>query len=74
MNGTIAYRMGGKLLGKVHAKTGTLSGVSTLSGYVLTAKNHRVTFSIMLNDLKRSDRYNARRFQDKVVGVFYRYL
>ncbi|QIW10263.1 D-alanyl-D-alanine carboxypeptidase/D-alanyl-D-alanine-endopeptidase [Francisella sp. LA112445] len=74
MNGTIAYRMGGKLLGKVHAKTGTLSGVSTLSGYVLTAKNHRITFSIMLNDLKRSDRYNARRFQDKVVGVFYRYL
>ena len=74
MNGAIAYRMGGKLLGKVHAKTGTLSGVSTLSGYVLTAKNHRVTFSIMLNDLKRSDRYNARRFQDKVVGVFYRYL
>ncbi|MED7788427.1 D-alanyl-D-alanine carboxypeptidase/D-alanyl-D-alanine-endopeptidase [Francisella sp. 19X1-34] len=74
MSGTIAYRMGGKLLGKVHAKTGTLSGVSILSGYVLTAKNHRITFSIMLNDLKRSDRYNARRFQDKVVGVFYRYL
>ncbi|BCD90412.1 D-alanyl-D-alanine carboxypeptidase [Francisella halioticida] len=74
MNGTIAYRMGGKLLGRVHAKTGTLSGVSTLSGYLLTAKNHRITFSIMLNDLKRSDRYNACRFQDKVVGVFYRYL
>lgn len=74
MNGTIAYRMGGKLLGKVHAKTGTLSGVSTLSGYVLTAKDHRISFSIMLNDLKRSQRYNARRFQDKVVDVFYRYL
>ncbi|AIT10249.1 D-Ala-D-Ala carboxypeptidase [Candidatus Francisella endociliophora] len=74
MSGTIAYRMGGKLLGKVHAKTGTLSGVSTLSGYVLTAKDHRVSFSIMLNDLNRSQRYNARRFQDKVVDVFYRYL
>lgn len=74
MNGTIAYRMGGKLLGKVHAKTGTLAGVSTLSGYVLTAKNHRISFSIMLNDLKASQRYNARRFQDKVVNVFYRYL
>lgn len=74
MNGTIAYRMGGKLLGKVHAKTGTLSGVSTLSGYVLTAKNHRISFSIMLNDLKYSQRNSARRFQDKVVNVFYRYL
>lgn len=74
ISGTISYRMGGKLLGRVHAKTGTLSGVSTLSGYVLTAKNHRISFSIMLNDLKPSDRYNARRFQDKVVDVFYRNL
>lgn len=74
ISGTISYRMGGKLLGRVHAKTGTLSGVSTLSGYLLTAKNHRISFSIMLNDLKPSDRYNARRFQDKLVDVFYRNL
>ncbi|APC96705.1 D-alanyl-D-alanine carboxypeptidase/D-alanyl-D-alanine endopeptidase [Francisella frigiditurris] len=74
MNGTISYRMGGKLLGRVHAKTGTLKGVSSLSGYVLTAKNHRISFTIILNDLKTSDRNNARRFQDKVVEVFYRNL
>ena len=74
ISGTIAYRMGGKMLGRVHAKTGTLSGVSTLSGYVLTAKNHRISFSIMLNDLKLSDRTNARRFQDKTVETFYRNL
>ncbi len=74
ISGTIAYRMGGKLLGRVHAKTGTLSGVSTLSGYVLTAKDHRISFSIMLNDLKLSDRTNARRFQDKVVETFYKNL
>lgn len=74
ISGTIAYRMGGKMTGKVHAKTGTLSGVSTLSGYVLTAKDHRISFSIMLNDLKISDRTNARRFQDKVVEAFYRNL
>ena len=74
ISGTIAYRMGGKLTGKVHAKTGTVSGVSTLSGYLLTAKDHRISFSIMLNDLKISDRTNARRFQDKVVEAFYRNL
>ena len=74
ISGTIAYRMGGKMTGRVHAKTGTLSGVSTLSGYVLTAKDHRISFSIMLNDLKVSDRTNARRFQDKVVEAFYRNL
>ncbi|MDE5007251.1 D-alanyl-D-alanine carboxypeptidase, partial [Francisella tularensis subsp. holarctica] len=26
ISGTISYRIGGKLLGRVHAKTGTLSG------------------------------------------------
>ncbi|MDE4990375.1 D-alanyl-D-alanine carboxypeptidase, partial [Francisella tularensis subsp. holarctica] len=74
IRGTISYRRGGKLLGRVHAKTGTISGVSTLSGYLLTAKNPRISFSIMLNDLKTSDRYNARRFPDKLVDVFYRNL
>ena len=75
ISGTIAYRMSNKnLLGKVHAKTGTLKGVSSLSGYVMTAKNHRITFSIILNDLKDNQRTNARRFQDKVVAVFYKYL
>lgn len=74
ISGTIAYRMGGKLTGRIHAKTGTVSGVSTLSGYVLTAKDHRISFSIMLNDLKLSDRTNARRFQDKVVETFYKNL
>lgn len=74
VSGTIAYRMTGPLQGKVRAKTGTLSGVSALSGYVITKRNHRISFSIMLNDLKRSDRNNARRFQDQVVKVFYEYF
>lgn len=73
-DGTLAYRMNGPLRGRVHAKTGTLSSVFTLSGYLLTKKNHLVSFSIMLNDLKRNQRNNARAFQDRVVKVFYNEL
>jgi D-alanyl-D-alanine carboxypeptidase/D-alanyl-D-alanine-endopeptidase (penicillin-binding protein 4) len=35
--------------GNVHAKTGTITGVSTLSGYVTTRDGHLCAFSIMLN-------------------------
>lgn len=74
ISGTLAYRMTGPLQGKVRAKTGTLEGVSALSGYLITKRNHRISFSIILNDLKRSDRNNARRFQDQVARVLYEYF
>ena len=75
ISGTIAYRMNKDgLLGKVHAKTGTLDDSSTLSGYLLTKRVHRLSFSIMVNDLKRSQRKDARKFQDAVVKVFYQNL
>ena len=74
VDGTLAYRMGGKLQSKVHAKTGTLAGVSSLSGYLLTKRNHLISFSIILNDLKTSQRAKARIFQDEVINIFYNYL
>jgi len=75
MHGTLAYRMSvNGLLGRVRAKTGTLEGASSLSGYLVTKKDHRISFSIIINDLDKKDRNNARRFQDKVVEVFYRNL
>ncbi len=70
-DGSLAYRMVGKLQGKVHAKTGTLAGVSTLSGYLLTKKNHLVSFSIMLNNLTQSQRVKSRIFQNEVIKIFY---
>ena len=74
-DGTLTYRMGGYLKGKVHAKTGTLEGVSTLSGYLISQKHHLISFSIMLNGLKsKQERYRARSFQDRVAGVFYKSL
>lgn len=65
--GTIAYRMNSKgVLGKVRAKTGTLQGVSALSGYAITRRKHIIAFSIMMNGLTKSDTL-AHRLQDQII-------
>lgn len=35
---------------RVYAKTGTLSGVTALSGYMITSKNRKLIFSMMINN------------------------
>ena len=50
--------------GHVWAKTGTVNGVSTLSGYALAPDGHYLAFSIMNQGLLRGR--EGRDFQDKV--------
>jgi D-alanyl-D-alanine carboxypeptidase/D-alanyl-D-alanine-endopeptidase (penicillin-binding protein 4) len=71
ISGTLSYRMNKQLQGKVRAKTGTLKGTVTLSGYVITKRKNQLTFSIMINKLKKSQRNSARAFQNNVVKLFY---
>ena len=65
IDGTLNYRMKkGKAFRNVRAKTGSVTGVSSLAGYVKAANGHLLSFAIInQNVLKMSD---ARRFQDQL--------
>ena len=50
VGGTLAGRMAGTpAAGNVHAKTGTLTGATALSGYVRDPSGRRLIFSVVLN-------------------------
>lgn len=55
----------GKYRGNVFAKTGTLNGVSTLSGYARATSGKVYAFSILCNQARSADA--ARRAQDQIV-------
>ncbi len=51
VDGTLRKRMKGTAAeGKVHAKTGYIGRVRCLSGYATTRDNHRLAFSMMVNN------------------------
>ena len=66
IDGTLEHRMGYRTPGfrRVHAKTGTYTGVSCLAGYLQAKNGHWVAFAIM-NQNTLSGR-KARRLQDAV--------
>lgn len=49
----------------IHAKTGTLSGVSALSGYITAANQHMLAFSILMENYTEKSKY-ARKFIDQI--------
>jgi D-alanyl-D-alanine carboxypeptidase/D-alanyl-D-alanine-endopeptidase (penicillin-binding protein 4) len=51
-------------LGRLRAKTGTLVGVSALSGYVTTAGGEELVFSLIVNSTPSVKR--ARTVQDQI--------
>jgi D-alanyl-D-alanine carboxypeptidase/D-alanyl-D-alanine-endopeptidase (penicillin-binding protein 4) len=68
--GTVAQRMNGTAAdGRCRTKTGTLAGVSTLSGYC-RAGHGQVAFSILMNSV---DIAAAHRAQDRMVALIARY-
>ena len=65
VDGTLKKRMkGGAAEGNVHAKTGTLSGISSLAGYCRAANQHLLAFCIINQGIMKNA--EGRNFQDKV--------
>ncbi len=63
--GTVADRMEGTAAeGRCRTKTGTLTGVSALSGYCFNRSKKKFAFSVLMNDV--SNTYEARAAQDRI--------
>src|SRR5690606_36322397 len=70
-DGTLQLRMRGTAAeGRCFGKTGTINGVSTLSGYCRAGKGGLVVFSILMNSVYTDA---ARRAQDAMVAAIARY-
>lgn len=65
IDGTLSKRMRRtKAEGNVHAKTGTLTGISSLAGYAKAANGHNLCFCIINQGVLSSQ--GAKNFQDKI--------
>lgn len=72
VDGTIADRfVDSPVKGKVRAKTGTLTGVSSLSGYLEAGDGTEYVFSILMNGFE--DATEAKGGQDDIVMALYDY-
>jgi PBP4 family serine-type D-alanyl-D-alanine carboxypeptidase len=70
IDGTLDYRMGGRLSGRVRAKTGTMTYISTISGYLTLANGDDITFAILCNNF-RTSRHHVRGIQDQIIERVY---
>ncbi len=73
VDGTLEKRMlNTSLKNNVHAKTGTLTGVSSLSGYLTSKNKHLIAFSIIQQNYLGSSS-SAKKFEDDICKIIYEY-
>jgi D-alanyl-D-alanine carboxypeptidase (penicillin-binding protein 4) len=71
VDGTLKNRMKGTPLeGNLKAKTGTMSGVSALSGYITTESGDVIAFSIMINNYAKSSK-PIKIIEDEIAEIIY---
>ena len=73
VDGTLAKRMSGTSAeNNVKAKTGTITGVSALSGYITSRSGKLIAFSILIENFARGTS-TARNFQDEICKILVEY-
>ena len=65
--GTVDDRMGGRAYGRCRVKTGTLTGVSALSGYCFNTSGRIMAFSILMNGVSSTS--TAHYYQDRIASA-----
>ncbi len=74
VDGTLSNRFKNSTAkGHVFAKTGSISGVSSLSGYIETKRKNFLVFSILIQNFVGSSK-QARDIQDKICEIIYEEL
>lgn len=71
VDGTLKHRMG-NIARKVRAKTGTISGVVSLAGYVVSADKEPLAFVIMINGSKGFG-WRYKEMEDKIATALTRF-
>lgn len=73
VDGTLKNRMiGTPAQNNVHAKTGTLSGVCSLSGYITASNGHLIAFSMLVQNYVGGSK-TGREFQDEICNILAEY-
>lgn len=68
IDGTLRNRMKeGNVFSNVRAKTGSVTGVSSLAGYAKAANGHLIAFSVINQNVMDQDK--AKHFQDKISQI-----
>jgi serine-type D-Ala-D-Ala carboxypeptidase/endopeptidase (penicillin-binding protein 4) len=67
VDGTLGSRLNSpEFVGKVHGKTGTMTGISGVAGYIQTDRGEDIAFAILCNNYQTPPR-TARAVQDRLI-------